>query len=428
MAATGLLGINPYQKGVSLDFSSKPIALAIQLEQKDAARRDALDKYLMDYEKNIDPNVMRPQDRDIVLGKLNKNKEFYFQNRDKILNPTKYGAEFQSQYLANYRDIMSDIGKSKAAAQNNDLTIKYYMSQKGLNPPKGFDQALEASRLPIDAGYQPVDVTKYSFYKTFDPTEYSKKLSSYSVGGAPIPVKDKNGYWYTKKTFKVQPQDESKVILVGMMDYDNPKNQGFAEFIDDKFNDGVTVQKLQQKYPNKPIKSPRDLAGIFALDFVPTSEKTSDKVYAPKVGRSGGKGNSSNSSDSADIAPNVVATLYENGTPGTVKIEGKALTGRIINLPTDLKGIGNRKISGTAFTPTQYFMDEETGKTYPIFSKGGATKLSEGIDLFNLELEINKKYGGQKSATAFFKNIRKKSQGGGQPANKKKTGASSLND
>ena len=152
MASTGLLGINPYQKGVSLDFSSKPVALAIQLEQKDAARRDALDKYFMDYEKNIDPNVMRPQDRNIVLGKLNKNKEFYFQNRDCILNPTKCGAEFQSQYLANYRDIMSDIGKSKAAAQNDDLTIKYYMSQKGLNPPKGFDQALEASRLPIDAG------------------------------------------------------------------------------------------------------------------------------------------------------------------------------------------------------------------------------------------------------------------------------------
>lgn len=423
MAATGLLGINPYQKGVSLDFSSKPIALAIQLEQKDAARRDALDKYLMDYEKNIDPNVMRPQDRNIVLSKLNKNKEFYFQNRDCILNPTKCGAEFQSQYLANFRDIMSDIGKSKAAAQNDDLTIKYYMSQKGLNPPKGFDQALAASRLPIDAGYQPVDVIKYPFYKTFDPTEYSKKLSSYSVGGAPIPVKDKNGYWYTKKTFKVQPQDESKVILVGMMDYDNPKNQGFAEFIDDKFNDGVTVQKLQQKYPNKPIKSPRDLAGIFALDFVPTSEKTSDKVYAPKVGRSGGTGRgTSNQGVSGSISDTIIEGLFDRGTDTTVVIEGKTINGKIINLPTDLRNIGNRKIGGTTFAPAQYVMDKATGTLYPTHSSG-KNKLSDAIDLFNLKLAIEKKYGGQKETLKFLKQ-----QGGGQPANKKKTGAGILND
>jgi hypothetical protein len=33
VAATGLLGINPYQKGIALDISSKPVILAIQLEQ-----------------------------------------------------------------------------------------------------------------------------------------------------------------------------------------------------------------------------------------------------------------------------------------------------------------------------------------------------------------------------------------------------------
>ncbi|NBQ17817.1 hypothetical protein EBU24_05875 [bacterium] len=51
MAATGLLGINPYQKGLNLDITSKPANLAIQLEQKEQAKREALDKYFMDYEK-----------------------------------------------------------------------------------------------------------------------------------------------------------------------------------------------------------------------------------------------------------------------------------------------------------------------------------------------------------------------------------------
>ena len=417
MASTGLLGINPYQKGVSLDFSSKPVALAIQLEQKDAARRDALDKYFMDYEKNIDPNVMRPQDRNIVLGKLNKNKEFYFQNRDCILNPTKCGAEFQSQYLANYRDIMSDIGKSKAAAQNNDLAIKYYMSQKGLNPPKGFDQALEASRLPIDAGYQPVDVTKYPFHKTFDPTEYSKKLSSYSVGGAPIPVKDQNGYWYTKKTYKVQPQDEPKVMLIGMMDYDNTKNQGFIDFIDEKFNDGVTVQKLQQKYPNKPIKSPRDLAGVFALDFVPVKETTT-AMQAPKTGRTGGTRGTGGTGSSGDMTAGVLRNIWDTGKPTTKNIGGKSVTGKIVTLPQSVADMGNKRVRGRIIAPDEYFMDEY-GNTTPIFKgvPGGE------IPQFNLRLQIASKYGSSKGVKLFTN-----TPGAGGGKTKKKTGASSLND
>ena len=56
MAATGLLGINPYQKGINLDITSKPANLAIQLAQKEQAKQEALDKYLMDYEKTLNPN------------------------------------------------------------------------------------------------------------------------------------------------------------------------------------------------------------------------------------------------------------------------------------------------------------------------------------------------------------------------------------
>lgn len=407
MAATGLLGINPYQKGVSLDFSSKPIALAIQLEQKDAARRDALDKYFMDYEKNIDPNVMRPQDRNIVLSKLNKNKEFYFQNRDKILNPTKYGADFQSQYLANYRDIMSDIGKSKAAAQNDDLTIKYYMSQKGLNPPKGFDQALEASRLPIDAGYQPVDVTKYPFHKTFDPTEYTKKLERFSVAGLPIIETDKSGKWFTRKKYQVQPQDEPKVMLIGMMDYDNPKNQGFVDFIDEKFNDGITVQKLQQKYPNKPIKSPRDLAGVFALDFVPVTEAFGPAHNVSRVGRSGGTRGTGGTGSAGDMTAGVLRNIWDTGKPTTKNIGGKSVTGKIVTLPQSVADMGNKRVRGRIIAPDEYFMDEY-GNTTPIFKgvPGGE------IPQFNLRLQIASKYGSSKGVKLFTNTP---GAGGGQP-------------
>jgi hypothetical protein len=421
MASTGLLGINPYQKGVNLDFSSKPVALAIQLEQKEAAKREALDKYFMDYEKNIDPSVMRSQDRNIVLGKLNQNKEFYLKNRDKILNPTKYGADFQSQYLANYKDIMSDIARSKEAAKNDELVVRHWSSQKGLNAPKGFDQAVAVSHLPVnDPNYRPVDVMKYSFYKTFDPVDYTKKLQPYSVAGLPIVETDKSGKWYTKKTYKVQPQDESKVMLVGMMDYDNTKNQGFVDFIDEKFNDGITVQKLQQKYPNKPIKSPRDLAGVFALDFVPVKETTTS-MQAPKTGRTGGRGGTGGTGSTGDMTAGVLSNVWDNGVPATRNIGGQALQGKIVTLPQSVADIGNKRVRGRIIAPDEYFMDQ-FGNTTPIF-KGVA---GGSIPQYNLRLQIGSKYGSSKGALKFTNTP---GAGGGQPGvKKKKTGAGILND
>jgi len=420
MASTGLLGINPYQKGVSLDFSSKPIALAIQLEQKEAAKRDALDKYFMDYEKNIDPNVMRSQDRNIVLGKLNQNKEFYIKNRDCILNPTKCGAEFQSQYLANYRDIMSDIGKSKQAAKNDDLTVKHWMSQKGLNAPRGYEDAVAKSHLPINEGYEPMDVTKYRFYKTFEPDAYSKKLSHLATPGLPVPIKDGQGYWYSKNTIKLQPENEGKAMLIGMSDYDNPNNQDFINFIDDKFNDGHTVRDLQVKYPKIPIKTQRDLAGIFAVDFVPSKDASSTlkqlKVSRPK---GGGK-----EKTEVDITGDIMQTIWYNGTEVVKNIDGKDISGKIVKLPDSVKDMGKRIIGGTTFMPDEYFMDEE-GKVYPIFSKGKPTKASEGIPQYNLRLELGKSYGSSKGALNFSKGTDKAS-GGKKPG--KKPGASDLND
>ena len=73
MAATGLLGFNPYGKGVAIDFSSKPTQLAIQLEQREQAKREALEKSFMDYEKSINPAGMRKVDSDIFLQKLADN-------------------------------------------------------------------------------------------------------------------------------------------------------------------------------------------------------------------------------------------------------------------------------------------------------------------------------------------------------------------
>jgi hypothetical protein len=186
MAATGLLGINPYQKGIALDISSKPVNLAIQLEQRNQAKREALDRYFMDYEKSINPAGMRSQDQDIVLKKLNENKQYYMQNRDKILNPSKYGAEAQSQYMAGFKDILSDISKSKQASAEDKVAMNFYQKAKtsNLEIPDGFMEAIQESQKPIYAGYKPVDLFKFDFNKKYDEADFTKNV----WGGITLPT------------------------------------------------------------------------------------------------------------------------------------------------------------------------------------------------------------------------------------------------
>ena len=179
MAATGLLGINPYQKGVAIDISSKPINLAIQLEQKEAAKRDALDKYFMDYEKTLSQNGMRPQDQNLFLSKLGEAKQYYFKNRDKILNPAKYGAEAQSTYSSLLREGQSLIGESKAQLEDDKLVARniYNATQQGKTIHDGLIPMIDASHRNIrDKEFKRVDPYALQFDDPFKLDQFEKSI------------------------------------------------------------------------------------------------------------------------------------------------------------------------------------------------------------------------------------------------------------
>ena len=278
MAATGLLGINPYQKGINLDITSKPANLAIQLEQREQAKREALDKSFMDYEKTLNPAGMRKQDQDIFLGKLAQAKQYYLQNRDKILNPAKYGAEFQSTYNASLREAQSLIGQSKQAAAEDKIAQQHFIAQKDLNAPDGYADALALSRLPInDTRYKPLDITQFKFYKSHNPMEYANKIYSKIPlsEGAPVPydIKEKPGYFYTKTTSKIDPQYKNAIYQEGYNNYVN--DEGLRKEINNTFetNKGE-VARLEKKYSTK-ISTPQDLAAIYTWDLQPVKESTS---------------------------------------------------------------------------------------------------------------------------------------------------------
>ena len=278
MAATGLLGINPYQKGVAIDISSKPINLAIQLEQKEAAKKEALDKYLMDYEKSLNPAGMRSQDQDVFLGKLAQAKQYYLQNREKILNPAKYGADAQSNYFASLRDAQNAIGQSKQAMAQDKLATQHFIAQKDLNAPDGYAEALQLSHLPIsDPRYRPLDVTQWKFYKTHDPMEYANKVYSKIPLSESAPqildVKGRPGYIYSKTISKIAPENYGRVLQDGYNSFET--DEGLRKTVINMFDDKEKVKDLELKY-NTKIPTAKALAGIYTLDLQPIKETTTN--------------------------------------------------------------------------------------------------------------------------------------------------------
>lgn len=283
MAATGLLGFNPYGKAQALDFSSKPTQLAIQLEQREQAKREALDKYLMDYEKSINSAGMRKAESDIFLKKLSDNKAFYIQNRDKILNPAKYGYDAQSQYMSNFKDMTNLIEQSKQAAANDKITTQHFIAQKNLNAPDGYTEAVEASHLPItDPRYRPLDVTQYRFYKSHDPFEFGKELKTLNtIPGKPELMKEGN-YQYQRTPM------EADINNLKSFSYNKLSDVGYVKMLQNLSNEelgelrNVYRQRMNAELPQNDAK---ELSLAYTLTNLPKDYTQTNLVEQPSFAR-----------------------------------------------------------------------------------------------------------------------------------------------
>jgi hypothetical protein len=283
MAATGLLGFNPYGKGVAIDFSSKPTQLAIQLEQREQAKREALDKYLMDYEKSINSAGMRKAESDIFLRKLADNKAFYIQNRDKILNPAKYGYDAQSQYMSNFKDMTNLIDQSKQAAANDKITTQHFITQKDLNAPDGYVEAVEASHLPItDPRYRPLDVTKFKFYKSHNPFEFGKELKTLNtIPGKPELIKEGN-YQYQRTPM------EADINNLKSFSYNKLSDVGYVKMLQNLSSEelgelrNVYRQRMNAELPKGDAK---ELSLAYTLTNLPKDYTQTNMVESPSFAR-----------------------------------------------------------------------------------------------------------------------------------------------
>lgn len=227
MAATGLLGINPYYKGTSIDVS-KPVNLAIQLQQKEQAKKEALDKYFMDYEKSINPAGVRKQEADIFMKKLAENKAFYLQNRDKILNPAKYGYDAQSQYMSNFKDMTNLIDQSKQAAANEKVVNEhiYQAVQQGKTLHDGLLPELDRQRLSVlDPNYKTVDPYALQFDKPHDEAIFNKNVwGNLKLPTREVPEKLPNGQVQYRKESYLSPEVAQTAVVNAINEYKTSPN------------------------------------------------------------------------------------------------------------------------------------------------------------------------------------------------------------
>ena len=243
----------------------------------------------MDYERSINPAGMRSQDQDIVLKKLNENKQFYMQNRDRILNPSKYGAEAQSRYMAGFKDILSDISKSKQAYAENKVVQNTYsrLASQGLEIPDGFMQAVQNSQKPIYGGYQPVDLFQFEFNKPFSTEKFQRDIFA--------------GIEPDKKNIGSRRNKEGQIINIYKNEFDKDSLKSFANRAASQYRTNSSVTRevnkliktgeymdLQPFYeminPNMSIDNadPADVAAAFALSLKQLGKTTeSAPVFRP---------------------------------------------------------------------------------------------------------------------------------------------------
>ena len=280
MAATGLLGVNPYYKGTELDVS-KPVNLAIQLHQKEEAKKEALDKYFMDYEKSLNPAGMRQQDQDVFLKKLAQNKDYYLRNREKILNPSRYGAEAQSEYMSNFKGILSDIDRSKQLAANGKVIATAVMDAKKNNRtiPSDVTDAIYNNELSMgDSRHQAFDPVNFDAYDKHDPFKYQQAIYSRIKPSESLPIKheDKNThevFYETKNDIDKNSFGEIQSVVTSELQ----KDRGLVDNVKAIARDQNKLNQLAQVYKDFSGKqmnpnSMQDVATAYTLALKPEAQ------------------------------------------------------------------------------------------------------------------------------------------------------------
>jgi len=263
VAATGLLGINPYQKGLNLDITSKPANLAIQLAQKEQAKQEAMTKYLLDYDSKITGAGMAQNDIDGLMALKNQAKKYFFENKREITNTALDNGKAYTDLMSMYNDAEKLIAASKdkvATTKATSSLIAHANNNGDIIEPETY-KSFERSQLPVNAGYQPFNITNFRTYKPFDALEYQGKLknavrlSDADIKIVPLEQLPKQ-YQYEQKTIKPNLEDVRSVA------YGQMGKRGYDVKIEDISNDPTELKRLAGIYKNETKNDLPDITEI----------------------------------------------------------------------------------------------------------------------------------------------------------------------
>jgi len=276
--------MNPYRKGVVVDISSKPTALYVDLQNKERARQDALDRYFMEYDKNINPAGMRNVDIDDLTKLSQEAKQFYFQNKKAIQNPMLDGGRAYSQFSAYNKNQLGLVAKSKESAAITKAFQKASQdAQKNgmVVDDDVFQEFNQSQKRVLDPTYQPFDMSRFNAYKPFDPVTYSENVYG----------KDGENYMKTRVTptkrgnkelnIELTEFDEKNLPTVELIAKANLQNgmrvkDGFARYVIKASQDKSEYDKINAVFKNyykRDAANLNDIAIGATLMFSPRREK-----------------------------------------------------------------------------------------------------------------------------------------------------------
>lgn len=417
MASTGLLaGVNPYKGGnVAIDFTSKPLQVFLQMQQKQQAKAEAIDKYYKDYEKSLNSAGLTPEEQRIFTNKLNEVKGFAIKNKEKITNPSKYGYDAQATLDAGFRELSNYIGGAKQAAGERKAfkTIHDKAIAEGKNVSSNYLDIWNNAMKPYGAGYVAPALDQIKIYDSFDPVKFGQKLDTLlkrTEGVATkqfLPGSNIEYQWVTPKEIN---KDEAKSLA-----YSELQDEGYKDYLLNIQKDPVYAQALSKVYQDNTgkkldINNLGELSYANVLSQTPViKERTTPKLTESEQTRLALLRQKKN--EEGEYSPQVqVDEIFESGKGDEIEInvEGKKISGRKVQLPADIEGKFDRKVGNTKFSPDYFVMSEDKLNLYPVFVTGktkygsdilggeGGTKLNEKIPVkTSLIPTLGKAYGGQ---------------------------------
>jgi hypothetical protein len=290
MASTGLLaGVNPYKGGnVAIDFTSKPLQVFLQMQQKQQAKAEAIDKYYKDYEKTLNSAGLTPEEQKIFTNKLNEVKGFAIKNKEKLTNPSKYGYDTQATVDAGFRELSNYLGgaKQKAGTIKAFKTIVDKAIAEGKHVSPNYLEIWDNATKPYGAGYIEPSVNQIKIYDPFDDKKYETSITSNltpTIMGETEVIKDPLGAdtGFSKKIKKSILADDQLLKLGENSLTDFKTKEGTREWFTELYNDPENIKKVEKRF-GEVYKKVDPMTG---KEVVPTIKSVEDFARAIGVSR-----------------------------------------------------------------------------------------------------------------------------------------------